>query len=190
VVRAIPRVSQDAFVCARDEALFVVGWAGMFRCSELVGIRWEHLHFCSQGGVMIFVPQSKTDPGEGAWVFLSPGVKEQVGVCPVRALRQLRVLTGGTGYVFTGREGSGQALSKTTVGVRLHKALEAAGVQDWRLYAAHSLRRGGATHAAKVGIPLRLIQAMGRWKSDAVRMYLYCSPEQLLGASKALLAVS
>jgi integrase len=187
VVKALPQVSGDTFIHLRDEALFVVGWAGMFRSAELVALRWEHIHFCVHGDVMVFVPQSKTDPGEGAWVFLSRGQEHNLGVCPVRALKQLQRSTGGEGYVFTGRKGAAGHLSKTTVGVRLHKALSAAGVADWRLYAAHSLRRGGATHAAKVGLPLRMIQAMGRWKSDAVRMYLYCSPEQLFAASTRLL---
>lgn len=187
VVEALPQVSASGFIRARDEALFVVGWAGMFRSKELVGIKWEHVHFCSSGGVMIFIPRSKTDPGEGAWVFLSPGPEVGLGVCPVRALRQLRVVTGGQGFVFTARLGEGAALSKTTVAVRLRKALQVAGVASWELYAAHSLRRGGATHAAKVGMPLRLIQAMGRWRSDVVRVYLYCSPEQMFGASRRLL---
>ena len=90
-------------------------------------------------------------------------------------------------YSLGGR-GHLRILVTTTVGIRLHKALEVAGVSDWRLYAAHgSLRRGGATHAAKVGLPLRMIQAMGRWKSDAVRVYLHCSPEQLFAASIRLL---
>ena len=35
----------------------------MFRSAELVAIKWEHIHFCSQGGVMVFVLQSKTDQG-------------------------------------------------------------------------------------------------------------------------------
>jgi integrase len=190
VVEVLGSVSSDGFLQARDEALFVVGWAGMFRSSELVGIRWEHVYFCSNGGIMIFVPHSKTDPGDGAWVFLSPGQKLDLGVCPVRALRQLRLVTGGQGFVFKARQSGEQPLSKSTVGVRLKKALEMAGVADWQLYAAHSLRRGGATHAAKVGLPMRLIQAMGRWRSDAVRVYLYCSPGQMFGASRRLLAGS
>ena len=94
-----------------DEALFVVGWSGMFRSAELVAIKWEHIHFCPQGGVIVFVPQSKTDPGEGAWVFLSRGQDHNLGVCPVRALKQLHDLTGGEGYVFTGRKGPSAHLS-------------------------------------------------------------------------------
>ena len=53
---------------------------------------------------MVFVPQSKTDPGEGAWVFLAAGAGNRLPFCPVRALRTLRILTGGTGYVFTARK--------------------------------------------------------------------------------------
>ena len=187
----LPNVSADPFIAARDAAMFIVGWVGMFRCSELVAIQWQHIHFCSNGGVMVFVPQSKTDPGEGAWVFLAAGAANRFPFCPVRALRALRIRTGGTGYVFTARQNrADQPLSKTTVGVRLHKALEAAGVADWKLYGAHSLRRGGATHAARLGLSLRMIQAMGRWKSDAVRMYLYVSPQQMFQAANALLQAS
>jgi len=31
VVKALPKVTGDAFIRLRDEALFVVGWADMFR---------------------------------------------------------------------------------------------------------------------------------------------------------------
>jgi integrase len=71
--------------------------------------------------------------------------------------------------------------------MRLKKALAKIGVPHPELYAAHSLRRGGATHAARIGVPMRLIQVMGRWKSDAVRLYMYASPEQILQQSRLLL---
>ena len=62
-------------------------------------------------------------------------------------------------------------------------------MSDWRLYVAQSLRKGvgGARHAAKVGLRLRMIEAMGRWKSDAVRVCMYCSPERLFAASTRFL---
>jgi hypothetical protein len=71
-------------------------------------------------------------------------------MCPVAALRVLRsVTTSGeapaVGPVFVGRASHPVALAKTTVAVRLRKSLQAVGVQEWELYAAHSLRRGGAT---------------------------------------------
>jgi integrase len=136
---------------------------------------------------MLYIPQSKTDPGEGAWVLLAgPGGR----VDPVGALRRLRARVGGVsacGPVFWARETGSAALSKTTVAVRVRKVLECVGVADWQSYAAHSLRRGGATHAAAAGVHLRYIMLMGRWKSDVVRQYMYYTPSQVLAASAVML---
>jgi hypothetical protein len=59
-------------------------------------------------------------------------------------------------------------------------------VADWQLYAAHSLRRGGATWAVRQGIPVRQVMVMGRWKSDVIREYLYCSVDAVMQASKQM----
>lgn len=172
------------WIAVRDTAMFLLGWAGMFRSSELVAVRWEEVQFAS-GGMMIYIPKSKTDPGEGAWVFVAEG--REPGLCPVQAMRRLQQMSRGVGPVFARSAKGETAISKTTVGMRLKKALRAAGVPGYQLYAAHSLRRGGATHAARSGITTRMIQAMGRWRSDAVRLYLYCSPEQLWKGSRKML---
>jgi integrase len=122
----------DSFVGVRDSAMLQVGWAGMLRASELVGLAWEQVHFTQNGGVMLYIPQSKTDPGEGAWVLLdAPGGR----VDPVGALRRLRARAGGIGAcgpVFRARETGSAALSKTTVAVRVRKVLECVGVGDWQ----------------------------------------------------------
>jgi hypothetical protein len=82
----------DSFVGVRDSAMLQVGWVGMLRASELVGPAWEQVHFTQKGGVMLYIPQSKTDPGEGAWVLLAgPGGRAD----PVAALRRLRARGGG-----------------------------------------------------------------------------------------------
>jgi integrase len=91
------------------------------------------------------------------------------------------------GPVFKVSLASMSPLQKGTVACRLKRALERAGVVGAGLYAAHSLRRGGATHAAKVGVPLRFVQLMGRWKSDAVRLYMYASPSQVWQQSARML---
>jgi integrase len=178
------------FIAVRDSALFVVGWAGLLRSSELVGLDWEDVHFTETGEVMLYLPRSKTDPGAGAWVFLGSGCGGDIDLAGVlHDLFVLRLLADGvaSGPVFRPFQSSSARLSKTTVGVRLKKALSSAGVQGSDLYAAHSLRRGGATHAASSGVHTRLIQVMGRWKSDAVRAYLYTRPDQLFQASDTML---
>eukprot|EP00882_Tetradesmus_deserticola_P007786 GHRQ01008196.1.p1 GENE.GHRQ01008196.1~~GHRQ01008196.1.p1 ORF type:complete len:337 (+),score=36.62 GHRQ01008196.1:408-1418(+) len=188
VLNALARSPTNNFIAVRDAAIFTVGWAGLLRSSEIVGLDWQDVHFTQEGEVMLYLPRSKTDPGAGAWVFLGSGCEG--GVHPAAALRRLQQLAGGAaavGPVFTAFKGSTSRLSKSTVGPRLKKALAKSGVPAAEMYAAHSLRRGGATHAASVGVHLRLIQVMGRWKSDAVRAYLYTSPQQLFHASSQML---
>jgi hypothetical protein len=43
-------------------------------------------------------------------------------------------------------------------------------------YAGHSLRSGGATRLAELGVPDDRIQAMGRWSSEAFRIYIRKHP--------------
>jgi site-specific recombinase XerC len=47
----------DYFVGVRDRALFLVGWTGMFRVSELVGICWEDVVEYPQG-LMLYITLS------------------------------------------------------------------------------------------------------------------------------------
>lgn len=188
VVYALADRGRADFQGVRDRALFLLGWVGMFRSSELVGVTWRDVCFAEEGGALIYVPRSKTDQaGQGAWVFIAACPEEPL-MCPVAALRVLQsVTTSGeapaVGPVFVGRASHPVALAKTTVAVRLRKALQAVGVQEWELYAAHSLRRGGATWAVRQGVSWRRVQIMGRWKSDVVREYLYSSVSSMWGAS-------
>ncbi|KAF6251921.1 hypothetical protein COO60DRAFT_576288 [Scenedesmus sp. NREL 46B-D3] len=123
------RSSSSRFVAVRDAAMFVVGWAGLLRSSEIVGLDWEAVHFTSGGQVMLYLPKSKTDPGAGAWVFLGSGFEGSIR--PAVLLRALQQLAGGdaaVGAVFTSFQTSRSRLSKNTVGPRLKKALVMAGV--------------------------------------------------------------
>ena len=43
-------------------------------------------------------------------------------------------------------------------------------------YAGHSMRAGGATSLAEAGVPLDTIQAIGRWSSEAFRIYIRKNP--------------
>ena len=67
VVYDLGALGDNSFLGRRDTALLIVGWAGMFRSSELVGIRWDHVSFTSKGGVLIYVPSSKTDQKRTDW---------------------------------------------------------------------------------------------------------------------------
>jgi site-specific recombinase XerD len=188
VVSLLQQWGDEDFIGVRDRALFLVGWTGMFRSSELVGIHWEDVKVCGQG-LLLFIPRSKTDQaGEGAWVFIARCGEAEL--CPVGALQRLQRFAvkgeGGLpeGPVFTGWPRERHGLRKSTVGMRLKKALQAAAVRGWKQYAAHSLRRGGATWAVNHEVAVRQVMVMGRWRSDVVRQYLYHTPSQLWAASR------
>lgn len=56
---------------------------------------------------------------------------------------------------------------------------------DVNKVSGHSLRRGGATSMAHAGIPDRIIQLMGRWKSSAYKLYIQTPKTDLYkGASR------
>jgi hypothetical protein len=160
-------VGRRDFIGDRDAAMFLVGWAGMFRSAEIAAIEWRNLHmYAGKGeeekGVAIYVPYSKTDQsGEGAWVFVAACEdKKTPYMCPLRALQRLKQWGSGKGSVFTSKAG-GDGISKGTLGPRLKKGLSEAGVADAGAYAAHSLRRGGATYAAQQQVEVRKIMIMG-----------------------------
>jgi integrase len=76
----------------RDKALFLVGFAGALRRSELVGIDHQHLRF-EANGVVIHIPRSKGDQdAKGADVTLPRmrGTADGIAsdTCPVRALER------------------------------------------------------------------------------------------------------
>ena len=71
---------------ARDRALFLVGFAGAMRRSELVALDVEHLTW-TDDGMKLLIERSKTDAeGEGAEIAIPRGQSPET--CPVTALQQ------------------------------------------------------------------------------------------------------
>ncbi len=57
---------------------------------------------------------------------------------------------------------------------------------DPKTFGSHSLRAGGATEAATKGVDTYLIKRHGRWKSDAVYLYIHDTIKEKLKVSSAL----
>ena len=53
-------------------------------------------------------------------------------------------------------------------------------------FSGHSFRRGGATWAYQVGIPVDMIRILGDWKSNAYTHYIKPAPSSLLNASVSM----
>ena len=51
-------------------------------------------------------------------------------------------------------------------------------------YTGHSFRMGAATTAARVGIPNNMIKTLGRWSSEACRLYIRPSEDDIARVSK------
>jgi integrase len=84
-IRRICAVCDQSLSGVRDRALILLGFAGAFRRSELVGLNVEHIGWTQQG-MTIFIERSKTDnAGEGAEIAIPHGRSEET--CAVTALK-------------------------------------------------------------------------------------------------------
>lgn len=158
----------------RDRALLLVGFAGAFRRSELVGINIEDIEWRSDG-VIVCLRSSKTDQlGEGRNVGIPIG---SPGTCPVGALKTWLTTTSiRNGPVFRAIDRHGNvndgSLSGEAVSLILKKRVRSLRLDENR-YSGHSLRAGLATSAAAAGIPaLSIRQLTGHTQNKTLALYI------------------
>jgi site-specific recombinase XerD len=84
-IRMICGVCDRSLSGLRDRALILLGFAGAFRRSELVGLDVEHVSW-AQDGMTILIERSKTDKaGEGAEIAIPRGRSQ--ATCPLATLK-------------------------------------------------------------------------------------------------------
>jgi len=159
----------------RNRAIILLGFAGAFRRSELVGLDVGDVQV-TRDGLVVTIQRSKTDQlGEGQKVGIPRG--RHAGTCPVKALAAWLELAGiADGPIFRGVDRHGRILPGrlTAQSVRLvvQRVAEAAGL-DPAQFAGHSLRAGLATSAAMAGAEERDIMRQTRHTSVVVaRRYI------------------
>lgn len=159
----------DSVKDTRDRALLLIGFAGGFRRSELVGLNVEDIEAVRQG-LIVTVTRSKTDQtGEGRRI----GIPFARGAhCPVLALEAWLKLAGiDEGPLFrpVTRHGEvkGTRLSTEAVSRTVKQYAGAIGI-DPTHYSGHSLRAGLATSAAQAGVSTIAIRQQTGHKSDAM----------------------
>jgi len=159
----------DTLKDSRDRALLLIGFAGGFRRSELVGIDRSDIEPVRQG-MIVHLRRSKTDQtGAGRKVGIPNGRTRH---CPVAALESWLTRSDiGDGPVFRpiDRHGrmSGDRLSGEAVSLVVKERLAAAGI-DPAGYSGHSLRAGLATSAAQAGVSSWKIRQQTGHASDAM----------------------
>jgi integrase len=156
VERVIASIRTDTRADLRDRALILLGFAGAFRRSELVGIDVEHLRVRAEA-LELLIPRSKGDPdGEGQRISIGRGKGRDT--CPVRALEAwLRAAGIRFGPVFrrVTRHGTVEParLSAEAVRLVLRKRAALAGIKGTELepVTPHGLRAGFVTQSSLAG---------------------------------------
>ena len=152
-------------------AALLTAFYGFLHVSEYTSIRkktfdptstllFSDMNFVSDGSVTLFIKTSKTDPfRDGVPLRIAPNDSH---LCPVNALKHLhRHHPTRNGPLFTFQ--NGRFLTRRDINELLLSTTD--GLAN---ISSHSLRIGAASTAAAAGCPKWLIQALGRWSSEAV----------------------
>ncbi|CAH3184252.1 unnamed protein product, partial [Porites lobata] len=176
-------INFDNLLELRNVCIFILAYAGFFRIQEVLHIKYGDIHFNS-GYVVINVDVSKTDQlRKGNEVVISVGSGEKT--CPVKILRRYltEVERYPSGHKFVAIN---RPVSYSTIREYFKVNFKDI-VPDISLFSTHSLRAGGASAAANAGVPDRLFQRHGRWRSvSAKNGYVDDSLGSRLSVSKML----
>ena len=174
-IRAMIDATDAGTMGARDRALILLGFAGAFRRSELLGFDAEDCAF-GKDGLTVTLRKSKTDQnGAGRKIGVPYGSNPDT--CPVRTIQSwLEQVAISTGPLFRSINRHGQIqpgrLSGIDVARIVKKLVKRAGL-DAAKYAGHSLRAGHATSAAIAGASERsIMNQTGHRSVQMVRRYI------------------
>jgi site-specific recombinase XerD len=180
-IRAMVDATDAGLIGLRDRALILLGFAGAFRRSELVGLSVDDCVF-GKDGLTVTLRRSKTDQaGAGRKVGIPYGSNPET--CPVRNLQswiEQAGISGGPGVsagpLFRSINRHGQVQPGRLSGIdvaRVVKKLAQRSGLDAAKYAGHSLRAGHATSAAIAGASERsIMNQTGHRSVQMVRRYI------------------
>jgi integrase len=150
----------------RNKALLLLGFWRGFRGDELTRLQVQHVEVAPGKGLTCYFPQTKGDRKYAGTAFKAPALAR---LCPVEAYCDwISVAHIDTGPVFRaidrwGHLGS-NALHADSYVPMLRRMLSDAGVDAFKQYTGHSLRRGFATWASDNGWDAAALMAYVGWK--------------------------
>lgn len=190
LLQMLPHLDQRTREGATLYAAFCLAFAGFLRVGEFTYSAEDRKTadfskwFLTRRSVRLFddhmeltLPVSKTDPfRRGVTLNISASDDD---ACPVKALRHLfRWKASLNSPLFETASG----FSRELVIGQVRQILALLGVTGH--YSGHSFRRGAATSAREAGLSDDEIMLLGRWKSDAYRLYVDTHPKHILAASR------
>jgi hypothetical protein len=173
-----------------------VGFAAFLRSGEFTWNRWDpslspqlhlsrkHVTFVGDS-VSLFLPTSKTDQfRKGVTIHLASADSP---LCPVAALHHLleRYPAPPTAPLFL--RSAGLPFNRAYLVDRIKTLLIRIGVNPAK-YSGHSLRKGATVSAIAVGLSKDEVKLLGRWKSNAVDIYI--NEVDKLSHAKRMLALN
>ena len=172
--------------------LISLGFFGLFRWDELSNMKVQDITF-STDHMAVFVEKRKNDQfREGFWGFIA---STNDPYCPVSLTKKFLHLgkQEDSSYIFRkvchSKRGHCLRVQRLTYSRALEltrNQLLAVGLKP-KDYGLHSMRSGGASLAAALGIPDRLIMRHGGWKSETSKnRYISESKTSLLHVSRSL----
>lgn len=183
-----------------EYAACCLAYAGLLRCGEFTakskGTTFDagvHLSrrsvqfipsFENTTHIKLTLPASKTDPfrkGVTITIAGAPGLRSD----PVAALKQLFERSPRAGESPLFEDPDGTVMHRGRFIAALRTALIAARYNASN-FSSHSFRGGGASSAAAAGFSDYEIQLLGRWRSDAYKLYIEPDPSRVLRLSSLL----
>ena len=176
-----------------------LAWHGLLRCSEFVPLSTGKFDpevqlcvrdveffpaFGAPTHAIVTVKASKADPFHHGQIVVVAATGTDL--CAVQALRQMFLLSGKRrpdDALFVREDG--RPLCRSHINRAVQGMAVLAGVPKSH-YGTHSLRRGGATALFNAGFSRDFIQLMGRWKSDAFKLYISQPVAELLNVGKQM----
>jgi integrase len=188
-IRKLARACGAGLAGARDRALFLLGFAGALRRSELVGLDVGHVTWTDEG-LTLLLERSKTDKdGKGAEIAIPHGRSDET--CPVAALKawlEQAEISAGPLFRKVNRGGVVETARLSTDAVRqiLLRRAAAAGLKGSLAepISPHGLRAGFVTAAYRNGVPDEEIMGHTRHRS-LTTMRGYVRRAKLSNASPA-----
>jgi len=169
---AILMAMPDDQLAARDRALLLLGYSGVFRWSELVALDVEQLRFAG-AGCYIWIASAKNDPRKQGRELFVPRLRTtstKAELCAVTALERWLAIVEPTGPIFRTFDLRAQLTAKRLdsgdVARIVRRRTATAGVIGD--FAGHSLRRGFITNAAKKKIPIENIKRVTGQRSSGI----------------------
>ena len=159
---------------ARTMALLAIGWAGAFRRSELVSLKWESVTWLDSGCEIMLLSSKVDQAGAGFVKFIPLAYGDRY---PVKALKHWQETSGNsTGFIFRPVNRHDQIADKPLTPhavAQIVKRVVGLTGRDPELYSGHSLRAGFATAGTLQGIPsYQLMQQTGHKSEVTLQKYV------------------